>query len=173
MISKIIINGRSLAGKDVTADYLCDKYGFKKISFAEGIYKVAYDVFGMTIKDRDLLQKIGQKMREIKSTVWIDYVMKEINQHPNDKWAISDCRQANEYNIAVDQYEFTPIRVSADYELRVQRAIDRDGAYPDTSLWLNSSETGADDFNYIEINNNGTFEYLYQQIDVLMRKTHE
>lgn len=43
-----------------------------------------------------------------------------------------------------------------------------DGGYPDTSLWENSSETGADNFDYIEVMNNGSLEDLYKQIDEIV-----
>ena len=170
MKDKIIINGRSLAGKDIAADYLVEKYGFTKISFAKGIYEVAYKVFDMKNKDRLLLQTIGQKMREIKPTIWIEYVMREINRYPDKKWVISDCRQENEYTISVIENGFSPIRIHADYDLRVQRAIDRDGFYPDTSLWENESETGADHFEYTERANNTSLEDLYKQIDEFINK---
>ena len=72
LVNKIMLNGRGGAGKDIFADYLVDNYGFKKIAFADGIYEIAYKYFGMTIKDRDLLQKIGEKMREIDPLVWVN-----------------------------------------------------------------------------------------------------
>lgn len=166
IITKLIINGRSLTGKDVIANYLVENYGFKKITFATPIYDIARKYFGMKIKDRWLLQQIGQKFREIKSSIWIDYALKIATKY--DKCVISDCRQSNEYETCVNN-GFVPIRVNADFNLRVQRAIKRDGSYPDTTLWENESEIGADNYPYIEIDNNGTFEELYTQIEKVLK----
>lgn len=168
MINRIIINGRALTGKDTIADYLVERYGYTKISFAEGIYKVAFDIFNMGQKDRWLLQQIGKKMREIEPNVWIDYVMKKINSQDDSKWVISDLRRTNEYIIAINN-GFIPIKVYADLDIRIERAINRDGTYPNTDLWENESETGADNFSYIEeFENNETKIDIYKKIDKFM-----
>lgn len=160
--SKIAINGRGGSGKDVLADYLVTKYGYKKIAFADPIYEIARKYFGMTTKDRELLQYIGQKFREIRSTIWVDYAMKLSGCF--DKVVISDLRQANEYSICLKNY-FVPFRISADLEKRIDRIKKRDSIEPKLELLENESETGADDYKYIEIDNNGSFEDLYNSID--------
>jgi dephospho-CoA kinase len=165
MKNKIIINGRACAGKDEVADYLVNKYGFTKISFATPIYDIAYRYFNMKDKDRKLLQAIGQQFREIAPDVWVKYAFKKAQQ--TDKVVVVDCRQANEYKHAI-AHGFYPIKVVADHDIRVQRAIKRDGGYPDTSLWENSSETGADNFDYIEIKNNWTLLELHRKIDEII-----
>lgn len=169
LINRIMINGRSLSGKDTIGDYLIKKYGFNRIFFAEGIYEIAYKYFGMTNKSRVLLQAIGEKMREIDKDVWVNYTYNQINNYIN--YCATDIRRENEY-IEGLKYGFLPIRISADFDLRVQRAIKRDGFYPDISLWENESEIGADPFDYIEVINNGTFNELYQQIDDIMNQDH-
>jgi len=165
-INKILINGRSLAGKDTIADYLVEKYGFTKISFATPIYELAERFFGMKIKNRFILQQIGQKFREIDPDVWVKYAFKEAEKY--EKVVLVDVRQANEYIYGVNN-GFIPLRVSADFDLRVQRAIERDGGYPDTSLWENDSETGADNFKYIELDNNGKKEDMYKILDQIVK----
>lgn len=169
MITKIMINGRSLAGKDTIADYLIEKYDFNKINFAKGIYEIAEKYLGMKIKDRFILQSVGEKMREIDPLVWVNYTYRLSEKY--DKIAISDLRRENEYLRGLKE-GYLPIRITADFDLRVQRAIERDGFYPDTSLWENESETGADPFDYIEIENNGTLEDLHKQIEDIIHKDH-
>ena len=44
------------------------------------VKQIGSDLFGMTIKDRPLLQKIGMKMREIRPAVWIEYVNRSIEE---------------------------------------------------------------------------------------------
>lgn len=167
-MTKIIINGRAGSGKDVIADYLVDKYGFIKITFATPIYAIAREYFDMIMKDRTLLQAIGQKMREIDPDVWIKAAFKEAEKHENV--VISDCRQFNEYLYAI-RNNFTPIRVRADLDKRIERCIKRDNIYPKIEEWENDSETGADFVVYsAEIENNGTIDELYEDIDELIKQ---
>ena len=140
MIDKIILNSRAGGGKDTFGDYLVDNYGFKKITFAEGIYDIAYKYFGMTYKNRELLQKVGQKMREIDPLIWVKYAFKQAEQY--EKVIITDVRQRNEYSFALER-GFLPIHIDAKLDLRVKRLVDRDGFYPDISLLENESEVGA------------------------------
>lgn len=165
--NKIIINARAGGGKDTFADYLVLKYGFTKIAFADPIYEIARKYFNMTYKNRDLLQKIGQKFREIKPSIWVDYAMNRTKEF--DKVVISDLRQKNEYSIAI-QCGFLPIRINTELDLRIDRLERRDGRYPDLSLLENNSETGADDCKFLEINNNSIFEDLYKQIDWIVEQ---
>lgn len=164
-MNRIIINGRAGAGKDVIADYLVEEHGYVKVSFAEGIYKIARELFGMTTKDRELLIAIGQKMREIDPDVWVYSTFQRAVKH--DKVVISDCRQANEY-ITGKSLGFFPVRVSSDWEIRRERLRKRDGVEPDMELLESKGETGADNFEYYEIENNSSFEDLYKKIDEMI-----
>ena len=165
MVNKILLNSRAGGGKDTFADYLVTEHGFKKITFAEGIYDIAYKYFGMTYKNRELLQNIGQKMREVDPLVWVKYAFKQAEQY--EKVVISDCRQRNEYSFGLEK-GFLPIHIDAKRDLRVKRLEERDGFYPDLSLLENESETGADGLQYIFVDNNSTVESMYKEIDELM-----
>lgn len=165
MIDKVILNSRAGGGKDTFADFLVDNYGFKKITFAEGIYDIAYKYFGMTYKNRELLQNIGQKMREVDPLVWVKYAFKQAEQY--EKVVISDCRQRNEYSFGLEK-GFLPIHIDVKRDLRIKRLEERDGFYPDLSLLENESEVGADGLDYITVDNNGSLEDLYLQIDDIM-----
>lgn len=165
MIDKIMISGRGGAGKDIVADYLVEKYGFKKIAFADGIYNIARKYFGMTYKDRALLQEIGEKMRSIDPLVWVNYAFNDAKQY--DKVVISDTRRRNEYSHGLSK-GYLPIRILADLDTRIERLEKRDGTYPDLELLENESETGADDSYFIELTNNSTLKDVYDKIDVIM-----
>lgn len=165
-ITKIIINGKAGSGKDTLADYLVDNYGFTKIAFADGIYDIARKYFNMEVKDRRILQLIGEKMREINPNIWVDYTFEKAEKY--DKVVISDCRQFNEYEKGLNS-GFLPIRIETDLEKRIERLEKRDGFYPDVSLFENKCETGADDLEFITVDNNDTYEQLYEQIEAIIK----
>lgn len=163
---KILINARAGAGKDTVADYLVRKYNFTKITFATPIYEIAYKYFNMQYKDRNLLQQIGQSMRKIDNDIWVNYAFRVADNYENV--VISDCRQENEFLMGMLK-DYVPIRVNADLDKRIERLISRDGLTPDIKLFEHKAETGADNFMYNEIDNNGTVEELYEKIDDLMK----
>lgn len=165
-VSRIMINGRACSGKDQISDYLVEKYGYTKVSFAQPIYDIARSIFGMTTKDRALLQSIGQKMREIDPDVWVRYLFKEALKL--DKIVLSDVRQHNEYLHGL-RNGFVPVNVYADLDVRIGRCRKRDGVEPDIWQWENESEVGADGFRYICIPNNGTLDELYKNVDALLQ----
>ncbi len=160
----IVCSNIAGAGKDVTCAYLVEKYGFTQYAFADPIREIAYKYFGMTTKDRGLLQKIGEKMREINSNVWVDYTFKRANE--SEKTAISDLRRKNEINTAF-MHGYFPVRIVAKRELAIERIIKRDG-HCDISLLDNESETGTRELPMYEITNNGDFEDLHRKIDKLV-----
>lgn len=153
------------SGKDSVADYISEKYGHKKLFFAEPIYEIARKYFGMTIKDRVLLQDIGQKMREIEPNIWVNYTFNQAKQY--NKCIVSDMRQENEYLVGIKE-GFYPIRVVADIDLCIQRLRDRDKVEPDISRFEHEAEKGADKYEMLQLYNNGTLEELYEQINKLM-----
>lgn len=164
-MNKIILNGRGGSGKDSVADYLVVEHGYTKLAFADGIYTIAYDLFEMQLKDRELLQSIGQKMREIDPLIWVKDTFKRAEKY--DKVVISDCRQHNEYAMAISR-EYVPIRVSSSLEERVKRLEERDGFPPDVSLLDNETENGADDGEFIEISNNSDLDSLFAQVEAII-----
>jgi cytidylate kinase len=162
-----MVNGRACSGKDVIGDYISTRYDFKKVFFADPIYEIAKKYFGMKEKDRPLLIIIGDKLREIDMNVFVKYLLNNLKK--DEDYIITDVRRDNEY-ILCKEAGFIPIRVKADLGIRIKRSIERDGKYPDTALWEGHSETGADNFEYLEIENNGTLDELYRKIDIFMKQ---
>jgi dephospho-CoA kinase len=127
----------------------------------------------MKQKNRWLLQTLGQKMREIDSRCWINNIFKRAEEYinQNNNVVIVDCRQEDEYIEGLNKGYF-PIRIVCDRDIAIQRLIKRDG-YCDTSLLDAPVEVGTRNIQMLEINNNGTFEDLYKQIDELIKWMEE
>lgn len=170
----IFINGRGGSGKTEIANYLVEQYGYTEITLADPIYEIAEKYYGMEKKDRRLLQEIGQKLREIDPDIWVKYAIRTIENNPDIKYVLSDVRQENEYEHFYEM-GFSPIRVFASLENRIQRIEKRDGIKVDDEyidrLENNRAETGADDKYYFkDIDNNGAVSDLHRRIDGIVRE---
>ncbi len=128
---KIALFGKMASGKSTLSKYiqyyLDSKYDIhlEKVSFADKIYDIAYDLFDMKEKDRKLLQDIGQKMREIDEKIFIKYTLKKC---ANKNVIIEDCRLLSEFN-ELKQDDFIKIRIHISDDLQYERLKK---CYPDT-----------------------------------------
>lgn len=127
----------------------------------------------MQQKNRNLLQIIGEKLREIDPYVWINYTFRKADVALNQKVpvVVSDMRKIEEYSVGMHK-GYVPIRVVCDRDTAIQRIIKRDG-FCDESLLDKPVETGTRDIQMLEIDNNGTIEDLYKQIDELIKWMEE
>ena len=120
MHERIAICGRMCAGKTTLASNLECDYGFKRLSFAEPIKRYSKEIFGMTGKDRALIQDFGQKMREIDSRVWIKLMERELDSQPRQKVVIDDVRFWDEFQMLRDR-KFLMIRLDVEGEQQLDR----------------------------------------------------
>jgi len=156
------ISGKLRTGKNVVADYLIARYGFKQVAFADVLKKLAMEFFDLsyeecykdkTVRSRDVLQKIGVKWREIDEDVWCRYVLKRIPEGQDT--VISDVRFPNEAHL-IREYHGKLIRLSR--QVNAEYGMDH------------ISETALDEYQDFDaqIENNGTLEMLYQRVDQAM-----
>jgi|TARA_R110000803_G_scaffold190141_3_gene252651 dephospho-CoA kinase len=117
IIMKIAIAGQMASGKTTLAESLV-KIGYEKVSLAGKVKEIAGDLFHMEEKDRPLLQQIGMKMREIRPSVWIDYIIHLGEEH--DNLVIDDVRFANEAKV-LKQAGWTIIRLDIGEDLQKER----------------------------------------------------
>lgn len=172
------VAGYARAGKDTVADYLVEKHGFVKMSFAEPIKEAliklnpsiqvmpnlyvplsyAVRTWGWDLlKDisadvRPLLQRMGTEVaREMfGQNFWVDLAMSKASAQ--DKVVISDVRYVNEANA---------IRSHGT----VWR-VERKGVGPAND---HPSEHDLDDYSFDSVlTNNSSVEELYQSIDAAL-----
>lgn len=147
MQNKIIIIGKMASGKTSMAERLCGEFGFQGFSLADKVREIARDLFGMTEKDRTLLQQIGCKMREIRPEVWYEYLhdcihFLEISDFAYDTKAdynphfhavIDDVRFVNEYEF-FGRRDWFPVKLEVPKEIRRPRIEELYGKVTDEQL---------------------------------------
>lgn len=159
------ICGKAGTGKTAVADHLVNKYGYKRYAVADEVKRIAIRLFKMKEKDRKLLQDIGFKMREIRPSVWIDFLIDQVKG--KDKIVVDDIRYPNEYE-ALKKEGFKMIRVVADREICIKRLSERDGTAAIERL-DDESETAMDDVKIENVlHGNLPLEEMLAQLDELL-----
>ena len=178
MYKLIAITGFKRSGKDVVSDYISRKYGYNHVKISsklKSIIKVAFDLTNDDLesckkdtinKDLDVSPRVlmdffgthvfqyelNKVMPNIGRKYWINDLMKKWK---NDPIVISDLRFHHE----VDE-----IQKNTCIIMRVNRA----SVGTDTHL-VSEKEISELKVDY-ELDNNGTLEDLYNQIDVIMKR---
>ena len=179
----IVFSGKAQSGKSTSAKVLQDVLGTNKVeiySFATALKKIAQEYFNwdgidkgiymhdvkvpdqrghrivsqpIPDKGRQLLINIGQYMRKIRSTIWIDYVVnqikKEISIGSDRIFVIDDLRFRNELELVKVIQPCISIRLTRNSQLDLNDISETD---------LDNSE-----FDYY-IDNNGTIEDLKKEL---------
>lgn len=93
---------------------------FTRVSFADGPYDIARRYFGMTTKNRNLLQNIGEMLKTIKKDVWVDHTISKIRDCEYNSIVLDDCRFPNEF-YALKKDGFIMIKINIDPETQMKR----------------------------------------------------
>ena len=165
-------------GKDLGCDYLVDRYGFTKLSFAEALYEECRNLFivvrrevsppehwsngngkhwdysGMVVKDPTLLQWWGTNVRRAQDLdYWVNELKRKIDVMPkNSKICINDVRFPNEAKM-IEDFNGYMLRI-----IRPDRPIDRDPNHPSEVSLLNYPWKHT-------IRNTGTIKDYYKKLD--------
>ena len=110
---RIAITGRMGTGKSSVADFLVKSFGFRRYSFAAKLKEIASDLFGMSTKDRVLLQTLGTKIREMEQDSWANFVIRQIEVDAPLRAVIDDMRYVNEAKI-LKENRFVLVRLYGD-----------------------------------------------------------
>ena len=117
---KIAIAGKICSGKSTLCKGIIKEFShinFEKRSFADGVYELAYKLFDMKEKDRNLLQAIGTNMRKIDEDVWAKNTVKNIE---GKSIIIDDLRFPNEMKYLIDN-DFFIIKLKISKKLQLER----------------------------------------------------
>jgi dephospho-CoA kinase len=177
MAQIIGITGKKNSGKDTIGNYLVEKYGYKRLAFADPLKEACRSIFSFTDAQlyhdkkeeideywnespRKIFQIIGTDLLRNKfmKNIWIaalkKKIMDEFKKNPNQKIVITDIRFENENNL-IKELNGIIIRVN-----RYTSNINVD---------LHESEQMIDNLvvDY-EINNNSTKEILFDCVEKLV-----
>ena len=123
---RIAICGKMGSGKTYIADLLNKKFNLVKISFAGKVKEIASDLFGVEYKNRELLQNIADKMKDIDNDIWVKYVIKKINDDKLDNVIIDDLRFPNELSY-LKKHNFIIIALDIDENTQINRLKEKYG----------------------------------------------
>ena len=140
---KIAFCGKMCSGKSTLAKDYIEINGGTIFSFSAPVYEIAQNLFGMEEKNRELLQSIGTKMREIDPNVWVNKLIRCVDEHELDENIIvDDVRFVNEYE-ALRENGFKMVKCLVDEDLRLRNIENLYGA--DHSKYMSHvSETSLD-----------------------------
>lgn len=164
-MSKIIIGlaGKKQVGKDTVANYLVNKFGFKKVAFGDFVKAEIKEILkkfaGINYSEknkekfRTLLQAWGDIRRLQNPNYWIEKLFFEIKDFP--KVVISDCRFIK---------EIEEVKKRGGFVFKIVRNLSFFDSHP--------SENEVDLYQNYDaiIENNGTIKDLYKEVDQIVKK---
>lgn len=183
-MAKIVLAGKVRSGKDTVAEYLKEKYGMVQFAFGDELKKGFHEAYPHIPKDPKPVrgyQLYGQLMRYVKdSNIWIDKCFDKIEHIAEmaDNYnilgdqvkfmpVITDLRQPDEYERCIKE-GYTIVRVNCPDEIRLERLNATGDKFTLEDLNF-ETEKHVDLFEVdYDINNDGSLEDLYEQLDNLM-----
>lgn len=124
---KIAIIGKICSGKSYLANYLKDKHNFEILSFGEPVKKYAKEIFNLKFKNREIIQKFAQSVKEIDNDVWVKYLINNLDKHKHKHIVIDDLRFKNE-QFALKKRGFIFIKLEIIEDFQIERIKK---TYPD------------------------------------------
>lgn len=165
---KLAFGINSGSGKDTSVNYLMKKYGGQKHSFATPLYDMMYSCQKILDipqrKNRKCLQFFGDFFKtEIGEDVFIDICLKKVNL-TSEHCYISDLRFEREFKkLKANGFRCVKINRNSDNTAR----IDNGNQHHISETSLNGKTD--DEWDFI-VDNNGSFEDLYKQLDMIVFK---
>lgn len=161
--------GKARVGKDTAADFLVERYGFKKFSFASYLKEIAEHAGWNGLKDergRHFLNVLGDAMRGYDSDVFTKELETKIyayglflrDRNIEPKVVVSDVRMLNEVAL---------IKKLGGVNCLILRDID--GAEVHATETMDRSKAAIVDYVF---ENTGTTSQLYEALKMVLEKNY-
>jgi dephospho-CoA kinase len=138
------------------------------MSIAEPLYRIAFELFGATQKDRRLLQILGDKLREIDQDCLLNRLLEKIEDYPG-LIVVDDVRLVHEADV-LRQHGFIAVKVVADDSVRLERLKARgEEVRADEDLHVTEQEVDLIVPDWVLVNNDCTLADLKAKINELYR----
>ncbi len=166
----IAFTGKAGAGKDTAFEELDRLVPYHRFALADPIKDLAIKVWGREARsDRNKLQQLGRKVREIDEDAWINLLLQrcEYALEWGVRVAVTDCRYPNElYRLRGEGCLI--VRVSARRDQRILR-LRANGKLQDEADLDDPSETALDDFEVdYEVHNHTDRDGLRRQLAYIL-----
>ena len=164
---KICVYGKMRSGKSEVVNYLQEKLNAEVVDFGDSLKEVVNIINPMDNgrKNRTMLQKVGQHMRDMDPWVWINTVDYKIRKSDKKVIICTGCRQPNEYDY-LNKMAFLFIKVIADEDIRMER-MKKAGDNIKPGCINHETERYLDNFcsDILIFNNHNDLKRLYNDID--------
>ena len=183
-MQKIIIGfiGKLSVGKGTACAYLAEKYGSKTIMFSQSLRDILARIY--LPHTRENMQKLSQVLREhFSQDILANIAAEDAKKVEAEIVAIDGVRRPKDFEYLRRMADFFLVSIEADQKIRYQRMLGR-GQNPGESADELTFEQfqkneSAEAESLIEavakeakfkINNNGTKEDLYKQIEKILNE---
>ncbi len=180
--SKIILGlvGEIASGKDTMADYLKAKYDSQTVSFSEPLRDILDRIY--LPQSRINMANLGKKLRELFGEDILSLtIAKEAEASPKKIVCLPNVRLEGDIIHLSKMSGFVLVGINTDINLRYERLVNRNQNSDDrTKTWeqfLKDAELPTEVMIKemikkapYQLDNNGTKEDFYNQIDELIRK---
>ncbi len=115
------------------------------VHISSKIKELAVELFGMKDKDRDLLQNIAGKMRDIDEDVWIKYLIYHVKKEGKLPFILDDVRFKKEVDMLKENFNLLVIKIESDDVYRRDVYKSKYGREPTEKELNDVTETSSDD----------------------------
>ena len=172
---RIALSGLKRSGKDTVGSYLIQNYSCKRYAFADEVKRLAKELFPEEFTDNDkpvdLLQWLGNTMRQRNPDVWINRLstMIQLTKDPVPNLVVTDVRYPNEVQ-ALKNLGFTIVKVQVPVEVSIERSKATEVNFTEELLLHESEQLAQSNEQYYDyiIENTGTLEELYSKVEEMV-----
>ena len=172
---RIALSGLKRSGKDTIGSYLIQNYSCKRFAFADEVKRLARELFPEEFvqndKPVDLLQWLGNTMRQRNPDVWINRLstMIQLTKDPVPNLVVTDVRYPNEVQ-ALKNLGFTIVKVQVPVEVSIERSKATEVNFTEELLLHESEQLAQSNEQYYDyiIENTGTLEELYSKVEEMV-----